>query len=185
VLDGVCGMCDATARYFVDNLLRGKTTSCVCQRNVKYHDHRTAVLGERYDAMVQRCKDTGTAIQRNYGARGIKNMFSSREDYIYWVLHNLPHKDYKSVDIDRKNNEGHYEPGNLRLLTRSQNLRNKRTTRSIECQGQILTGNKAFQEWLEQQCNQRVPISTVTRWLLDGKNPEEIYLYYMSRKLGT
>ena len=34
--------------------------------------------------------------------------------------------DAPGLDMDRKNNGGHYEPGNLRMVTRSVNSRNRR-----------------------------------------------------------
>jgi hypothetical protein len=35
----------------------------------------------------------------------------------------------KGYDLDRINNDGHYEPGNVRWVTRKENLRNKRGSR--------------------------------------------------------
>ena len=41
------------------------------------------------------------------------------------MMKHHPHPDYKGVDIDRSDNDSHYEPGNLRLSTRSKNLRDR------------------------------------------------------------
>lgn len=44
-----------------------------------------------------------------------------------WVKANLPHPTYLKLDIDRRDNDGHYEAGNLRLVTRKVNLANRRS----------------------------------------------------------
>ena len=99
----------------------------MCQRQVKYdNDPRARVLGERYDAMLQRCIAVDNELYKNYGARGIRLKFDNREHFIRWMLAHLPHEDYRGVQIDRANNDGHYEPGNLLLVSQQENLRNKR-----------------------------------------------------------
>ena len=108
----------------MDNVLGGKTTNCTCQR--KYGgDPRARTLGQRYDAMVQRCRRWSHVSSHNYKGRGIEVRFASREDFVRWALAKWPTASFKGVDIDRINNDGHYEPSNLRLATRSENLRNR------------------------------------------------------------
>jgi hypothetical protein len=63
-----------------------------------------------------------------YGVHGIKCLFSSRAEFILWMETNLPHLDYKGVEIDRVDSNGHYEPGNLRLVSRRENANNRKTT---------------------------------------------------------
>jgi hypothetical protein len=45
-------------------------------------------------------------------------------------------QDLKTLDIDRKDNSLGYEPGNIRLLTRSENNRNTRRNRVVNYLGQ-------------------------------------------------
>ena len=52
--------------------------------------------------------------------------FASRRYFILWMEENLPHPDYRGVEINRIDNDGHYEPGNLNLVTRRENLTNTR-----------------------------------------------------------
>ncbi|MEM6385507.1 MAG: hypothetical protein AAF718_04635 [Pseudomonadota bacterium] len=135
-VETTCVECKTTKLRGVDNLKRGNIKTCICQRAVKngsnlngrYGDPRATVLGERYDAIKQRCENPRNPEYRNYGARGIKLLFGSRDEFIQWCLGNLPHEDYRGVQIDRCNNDGHYEPGNLRLVTQMENLRNKRNS---------------------------------------------------------
>lgn len=132
-----CAACGGTFAIYPSNVRTGKTTGCRCQRGVKYGgDPRAAVLGERYDAILQRCTAPTNGAYKNYGARGIEIRFDSRAHFIRWALEHLPHSSYRGVQIDRRDNGGHYEPGNLRLVTQRENLRNKRTTRRVDYFGE-------------------------------------------------
>lgn len=130
VVDGECSRCVKRYVYQVDNILGGKTMGCRCTRGVKYGlpwgDVRVRTLGTRYDSMVQRCRRDTHVSSHNYKGRGIEVRFKSRAEFIWWALTMYPDTDYKGLDFDRIDNEGHYEPGNLRLVTRSVNLRNRR-----------------------------------------------------------
>jgi hypothetical protein len=50
------------------------------------------------------------------------------------------------TEIDRKNNDGNYDPENCRWVSKKQNLRNKRNSRTIKI-GEI---EKTVAEWAEQ-----------------------------------
>lgn len=118
----------------VDNLLAGKTKG---PRGVKHQISKNSkVLGERYDAMMQRCKNPRDRNYPNYGGRGIEVRFESRPEFILWMEENLPHENYRGVEIDRTDNNGHYEPGNLRLVTPRENLCNTRRNRHVIYRGQ-------------------------------------------------
>ncbi len=123
-----CYICKKDDWKLVDNILNGKTTNCPCQRAKKYYAPREVVktLGQRYDAIVQRCERDSHRSSPNYKDRGIKNNFKSREHFIKWALKKYPDTDFKGLDFDRINNNGHYEPDNLRLVSRSINARNKK-----------------------------------------------------------
>jgi len=124
-VDLVCKVCKVRKSYWVDSLLTRKSKNCLCQRNRKYHDQRAHTLGVRYDAMVQRCNRWTHVSSHRYKGRGIKVLFESREQFIRWALEKFPDTDFKGLDFDRIDNDGDYEPENLRLATRSENLRNR------------------------------------------------------------
>jgi hypothetical protein len=57
----------------------------------------------------------------NYGGRGIQFLFDSFEQF-YAEIGPRP----AGLTLDRIHNDGHYEPGNVRWATRSEQNRNRR-----------------------------------------------------------
>lgn len=171
----VCSVCKKLYLISPSNIRTGKTTNCRCQRAVKYEgDPRARVLGERYDAMVQRCTNPKSDVYRNYGARGIELRFDSREHFIRWMLETLPHATYEGVQIDRKDNDGHYEPGNLRLVTQAGNLRNKRTNHRVTYRGQEVLLTHVWH--LMKTDNPAYPLGSerTTVLIREGGTPDEL-----------
>lgn len=121
---------------WLDALRAGRVTSFI-RNGVRALPH-SAVLGRRYDAIVSRCTNPLHKHYKNYGGRGIQNRFNSRKEFVQWVVENLPHPTYHMQEIDRINNDGHYEPGNLRLASRQEQMRNRRITLKILYQNQLI-----------------------------------------------
>lgn len=128
-----CALTGITKLTYLNNLKNGKTTSFL--KNGRRPMPHAEVLGRRYDAILARCTNSANAQWKSYGGRGIKCLFKTRMEFIQWVSKNLPHKDYVRMEIDRINNDGHYEPSNLRLATRTQQVRNRRNTKMVQWQG--------------------------------------------------
>jgi len=75
--------------------------------------------------IIQRCTNPTHVSYKNYGARGIKICDEWRHDF--WKFFDyIGHPPDKSYDIDRINNDGNYEPGNVRWIPRSLNHLNRR-----------------------------------------------------------
>lgn len=110
--------------------------------------------------MRQRCTNIKDAGYPNYGGRGIEFRFESVTEACLWIVDNLGlHAD---MELDRINNDGHYEPGNLRWATRTTQSHNKRTSR---------VGEEAY-TWGRS----RSPYAwnTTKRLLISGVSPEEM-----------
>lgn len=133
-----CSSCRRSQKIDVHNVLGGKTTNCVCHRAVKYATKGERQLAERHDAARHRCCSPNDLSYADYGGRGIKMLFPSREAYVRYIYDRWPLDSYSGLDVDRINTNGHYEPGNLRLATRRQNSLNRRKTKSIEFEGETI-----------------------------------------------
>jgi hypothetical protein len=80
--------------------------------------------------MVRRCKNPKDARWDLYGGRGIEFRFSGPTACGVWIAENLGiPEDAKDKEIDRINNDGHYEPGNLRWAGRRLNMSNRTVSR--------------------------------------------------------
>jgi hypothetical protein len=84
----------------------------------------------RYRSMKARCEDPKHPHYRDYGARGIKvcEEWKGPEGFKNYFLHvkSLGEKPSNSHQLDRKDNDGNYEPGNLQWATPRENLLNRR-----------------------------------------------------------
>ncbi len=170
-----CTICELVFLLFPSNIKRGLTTSCRCQRNMKYGaDPRAAVLGKRFSAMHYRCSPTHNCMTKNYGERGIECRFASREEFIRWVLEHLPHPTYRGVEIDRRDNNGHYEPGNLRLVSRTVNNSNKRTSRLVEYRGLHVVARHIWHLMKTDHPEMTFGLEYTNKLLLRGLSPEDI-----------
>lgn len=136
----VCGnRCTVTR----EGLMKGSTKSCGCLR-VETTVARSTVHGQYYTpeyrvytSMVNRCTNPNYLEYHLYGGRGIKVSpeFDSFEKFISHVG-KRPSKGYQ---LDRENNEGDYEPKNVKWVTKEVNARNKRNTIFVEFRGVVMS----------------------------------------------
>src|SRR5262245_37464914 len=75
--------------------------------------------------MIARCENQRNASFAHYGGRGIKVCSQWRQDYRDF-LHDLGRKPSSAHSLDRINNDGNYEPGNVRWATAKQQANNRR-----------------------------------------------------------
>lgn len=98
-----------------------RMTQAAAQRNTKSDVWRSVYA--RCNSAAERCR-----VHPDYHGRGIEFRFLSPAAMTEWILGNLgPPTDQQS--LDRIDNNGHYEAGNLRWATRSEQGQNKRRYR--------------------------------------------------------
>lgn len=116
-----CVDCGASQWTYLANLTTGKSKGCqACSR-----PRRAPLwLMKRVTAMKQRCTNPNDKGYKNYGERGVLFKFDSVLAGALWIQSHLGLD--QSREIDRINNDGHYEPGNLKYSTRSEQSRNTR-----------------------------------------------------------
>lgn len=108
-------------------LHNGHTKSCGCLRKELNTVHGKFNCSEyrSWQAMKSRCENKNTTRYVDYGGRGIKvcERWSKSFENFYIDMGNKPSKKHS---IDRKNNDGNYEPDNCRWATIPEQQRNKR-----------------------------------------------------------
>jgi len=133
-----------------DCLRRGVTVSCGCWNREQKIKHGAAFVGKKkpeyriWKGMVGRCTSPGTTGYKDYGGRGIDVCAEWRESFQAFFDH-VGKRPSSKHSLDRIDNNGNYEPGNVRWATPIEQARNKRTARFITHNG--IT--KTLPEWAE------------------------------------
>ena len=150
-----CTSCHSIQWTLLGNLTRGLSKGCQnCSEKPK---PIPMWLDRRLTAAKQRCENPNDQQFYHYGGRGIRFNFPSVIKAGIWIMENVPNvrRDY---EMDRIDNNGNYEPGNIRFVSRSINSGNRRQT--------------VLSEWDQEYwpyCR-----NVVTRMLSAGKTREEI-----------
>ena len=150
--DCICD-CGEPKTIVTNNLRRGKGVQCrkcagaemsaLRRKNTAYFkEYAVGVMWQhRYTGMVRRCYNPKCPEYRNYGARGITVCKEWMEDRTRFFEYATTLADFEKlgVDMDRINNDGNYEPGNIRLCDRKTNARNRRGNVKYEFRGAMYT----------------------------------------------
>jgi hypothetical protein len=117
------------------NLRDGHTQSCGCLKSIvtakrNFVDGKAMTrLHNVWKQIKQRCTNPNNDNYKNYGGRGITMCQEWQDSFqaFYDYVSNLPHFNEKGRSIDRINNNGNYEPNNIRWATaHEQNLNQRR-----------------------------------------------------------
>lgn len=122
----------------------GRTRSCGClQRELQSARARThgASKTPEYRAwkgMLTRCTNPRRAQWKDYGGRGIRVCERWAESFEAF-LSDVGPKPHPKAELDRRDNDGNYEPGNVRWTSKDEQSVNKRTTRFVTFRGQLMS----------------------------------------------
>ena len=95
-----------------------------------------------WGSMIRRCAESSN-VRHMYFDRGI-TVCDRWRDFDNF-LHDMGTRPSPDYSLDRINNDGNYEPGNVRWATRSEQARNRRSNHIIEIDGEF----KSLAEWTE------------------------------------
>lgn len=148
-----CGSALTPARF--DHLHKGTTKSCGClQREVSStHGISSSPHYDRWRMMMDRCYSPKNSAYPDYGGRGIKvcERWHDAETFVK----ELPNGYFLGAEMDRIDNDGNYEPGNIRWVTRQRNTGNRRSAHCLTYNGRT----KSITEWAKE-----VGINSGTLW---------------------
>lgn len=130
--------CGQICIHRVADLRDGSARSCGCSRREGF---TTFIHGEarrnnktpEYQAwtdICRRCTNPDFKQWKDYGGRGIRVCDEWLNSFDAFLSH-VGRKPSPKHSIDRIDNDGHYEPGNVRWATRSEQERNKRRGHQI------------------------------------------------------
>lgn len=95
---------------------------------IKHGHTRHGTISPEYrawNAMIQRCHNPNSLSRKYYGGRGIVVCKEWRKSFIPFFKH-IGQRPSPRHSIDRINNDGNYEPGNVRWATKRQQVMNRR-----------------------------------------------------------
>lgn len=98
-------------------------------------------LNSRVGNAIGRCNNPNDKDYHLYGGRGIKCKFSSAIDFVKYLL-TLDNCD-PEMEMDRLDNDGNYEPGNIRFVDHRENTNNRSNNVRYEYNGNSMT----ISEW--------------------------------------
>lgn len=133
-------------------LINGGSQSCGCgqkeavKKCKQRHGESFTKLHSVWCAIKTRCYNSENPNYKRYGARGIrvcKEWMESYEEFAKFV--GQPPTAQHS--LERIDNNGNYEPGNVRWATKKEQARNRRTNRIVDINGE----RHCLAEWLEEK----------------------------------
>ena len=157
------------------------TKSCGClQRNKvgmlnKKHGMRGTKIYNTWKSIKKRCFNPNCKDFGSYGGRGIKMFEAWINDFqaFYDYVSKLPHYGEAGYSLDRINNNGNYEPNNLRWATAKEQGRNKRNNRIVQYDGEKMCLAEAVEK-------SNIQLGTVIRRISRGEKGE--FLFRLPKK---
>lgn len=131
-------LCACGVRVIVNrcNLRSGHTTSCGCAQIESRRTHGMTGTPEymAYRSMLARCYNRKTSGYSNYGGRGIRVCARWRGSFELFLT-DVGLRPSVKHSLERLDNNGGYEPGNVEWANKAAQCRNKRTNRWITAFG--------------------------------------------------
>lgn len=171
--------CGTIKQITSSDLRSGSTLSCGClwQERIREakitHGMSQSRIYAEYRDMKSRCYNEKAHNYKYYGGRGIKMCDKWRDDIheFYNDVSILPNFGEKGYTLDRIDNDGNYEPGNVRWAT-SKEQNNNRRPRVIK---HMYEYNGEIRPLIEISTETGIPYSTLLNRLQRGWEPERAF----------
>lgn len=138
--------CGKSAAATTASLRNGNKKSCGCLKSDRQreactkHGLSNTPTWRCWYSMIQRCYHTNHMHYGNYGGRGIvvHERYRNTETGIVNLIADIGERPGPQWSLDRfPDNDGNYEPGNIRWATASQQQRNRSTNATVIFQGRV------------------------------------------------
>lgn len=160
--------CGTTVHALASSVRTGHTRSCGCleaenRRTMSTtHGDCGTRLWRIYAGMLQRCHDPNSAGYKYYGAKGVRVLWASYEDF----KRDMADSYQDGLTIERKNSEGHYCKDNCCWATQAEQNRNYSRNIKLTFGGRTMV----LIDWAHEFCIKR---QTLTARLKSGWTVEK------------
>jgi hypothetical protein len=134
----------------------------------KHHGHSKTPLYKLWQNVVDRCENPNNPHFHNYGGRGIRLHPEWRASFLAFKEGVGPRPSPRHT-LEREDNNGHYEPGNVCWATRKEQAQNMRKNHFLTVNDRTLT----IAAWAEEM---GLAPSAIHYRLKTGMTPEEAVL---------
>lgn len=178
--------CDCGAETITDHssLRAGTTTSCGCvhRKICSTHGRSKTKLYGVWRAMIQRCHSPSTRTFYRYGGRGITVCPEWRVSFEAFLA-DVGERPSDRHSLERVDNNGNYEPGNVVWATLDVQLTNTRTNAWLTHNGETLT----VSEWGRRLGMKKSLIQTrlVRGWTVERALEQPVQRYRRRASTGS
>lgn len=139
----------------VNKAKSGHTKSCGCKAHPKgknsphWKGCRNHPYYSTYSGIKTRCYNKKAKQYNDYGGRGIKMYTQWKNDFVSFAEYIEKLKNYgkKGYTLDRINNNGNYEPDNIKFSTRRQQILNSRLRKTNKSGYKNICFHKQTNKW--------------------------------------
>jgi hypothetical protein len=124
-----CGIVKKVSAYSLKSET-SKSCGCLLLEKIKTHGLSNHKISIMLGHIIQRCENKKDKSYKNYGGRGISIYSEWRNNLKCFYDFCIKNGWNENLEIDRIDNDGNYEPNNIRFISHRKNNLNKRRLKS-------------------------------------------------------